>query len=70
MSLWPIRRHRHSRPAALPPTHANRGGVWGIAPVASYLPATKSERWIAWAVALLLLATVVTVIIVLVTFSV
>ena len=70
MSLWPKRRHRRSRPSALPPTHASRGGVWGIAPVGSYLPATKSERWIAWTVALLLLATVVTLIIVLTTLSV
>jgi hypothetical protein len=70
MSLWPLRRHRRSRPAALPPTHASRGGQWGIAPVDSYLPATKSERWIAWAVALLLLAAVVTLIVVLTTLSV
>jgi hypothetical protein len=70
MSLWPVRRHRRSRPAALPPIHGSRGGQWGIAPVDSYLPPTRSERWFAWAVALLLLAAVVAVIVVFVTLSV
>jgi hypothetical protein len=70
MALSLRRRRRRSRPDALPPAHAGRGGGWGVAPTDSYQPLTNADRWIGRALALVLLAMVVTLIVVLTVYSV
>jgi hypothetical protein len=64
-----LRRRHRIRPDALPPSHASRGGGWGVAPTDSYQPLTNSDRWIGRALAALVLAAVVALVVVLAVFS-